>query len=376
MPKEQESKPAEKATNQKPAVPQTGLEQGGGPPPIPAGKVFSLPRSMQRRQVVAMQRIAGNRFVQRSLTGQVIQREGGSGANLSLIPALPDLESKRALALQVLKKAFGGLIKQDTQVTGVEGLDTLFAQYDQAMIRQGKTYKTGNEERPWQVNDAKNHPNMEKDFAGFNDPSSNRIFIDTKRQPDEQVATIGHELLHANASGEIISTFGRRVDEGMTEGLMKKAFAKSGYSAPGNFFQEEIVFAERLYGMLGENTMIAGYFGSLAAARSLMDTTFDKTGKFDNFASFVRKEDWKSVNLIFDQFQRIRSGSELEKKRAAILGMMHSWIVTDADLDDIRNIWGGCSEEEKAQLRPEIEANMTALTDHGDRAELRIIISS
>jgi hypothetical protein len=375
MPKEAEAKPAEKATTSKPAAPQTGLEQDGIPAPLPTGKVFALPRSMQRRQVRAMQRIAGNRFVQRTLTTNVIQRGKESG-DLSLIPTLPDLESKRALALKVLKKAYGGLIKQETEVAGVEGLDALFAQYDQAMISQDKYFRENGEDRKWKVNDAKNHPNMQKDFAGFNDPSSKKIFIDTKRQPDEQVATIGHELLHANASGEIISTFGRRVDEGMTESLMKKAFAKSGFSAPGNFFAEEITFVERLNGMLGENTMMSGYFGSLAAARSLMDTTFDKVGKFDSFAQFVRKGDWTSVNQIFDSFQKIRQGSEVEKKRAAILGLMNGWVFSDADLADVRNIWSGCSEDEKRELRPSIEANMNALSDHGDRAELRIIIGS
>jgi hypothetical protein len=107
-----------------------------------------------------------------------------------------------------------------------------------------------------------------------------------------------------------------------------------------------------------------------------MDTTFDKAGKFDSFAQFVRKEDWISVNQIFDSFQRIRQGSEVEKKRAAILGLMNGWVFSDADLADVRNIWSGCSEDEKNELRPSIEGNMNALSDHGDRAELRMIIGS
>jgi len=135
MPKEAQEKPVESPkTSRQQAASQTGLEQDGIPAPVTTGKSFVLPRIVRPRQLQALQRATGNRSVQRLLNRNVIQRQGG---NTVPIPALPDFESRRALALNAIKKAYGGLIKQEAKIVEVNGLSAMQTQYDQAMIRQG-----------------------------------------------------------------------------------------------------------------------------------------------------------------------------------------------------------------------------------------------
>ena len=75
----------------------------------------------------------------------MLQREGGEGGDTTPIPTLPDADAKQALALKVLKKAFGGLIKNEANVESAEGLSALQNQYDISMIIQGKKFREDGE---------------------------------------------------------------------------------------------------------------------------------------------------------------------------------------------------------------------------------------
>jgi hypothetical protein len=374
MPKEAQEKPVESPkTSRQQAASQTGLEQDGIPAPVTTGKSFVLPRIIKPKQLQALQRATGNRSVQRLLNRNVIQRQGG---NTVPIPALPDFESRRALALNAIKKAYGGLIKQEAKIVEVKGLSAMQTQYDQAMIRQGKVFVENDEETPWAPGDAARHPNISRDLAGFNDPSTGQIYIDTEKKADEQTATIAHEMLHANSSGEILSVLGRGVDEGITETLTKKAFEKAGYSAPGGYYAGEMAFVSALSSMFGENTIMYSYFNGVASLRSMMDTTLNDEGIFDKFAAQVRAKNYSWTDAFFRRYQKAREGSELEKKMNAIASRLGGWWVSDDDIAHIENIYRGASEDEQMHLRHAIESRLTSLSSHGQRARLRILIAS
>jgi hypothetical protein len=66
----------------------------------------------------------------------------------------------------------------------------------------------------------------------------------------------------------------------------------------------------------------------------------------------------------------------VDKKIAAIVSLLEGWWVSDDDIANIENIWSGSSPEEQDQMRQAISSRLLSLTDHGQRARLRILIGS
>jgi hypothetical protein len=308
--------------------------------------------------------------VQRKLETGVIQRQ--NGGNSIPIPILPDVQARRALALKVLKEAYGGLIRQESKVTGAS-TSQLRALYDASMVSQGKTFtESGGESRPWQAGDSANHPTTSGEFPGFFDSVTKKIVIDTSKDPDEQVVTLAHEMLHANSAGDMVTTLGRDVDEGMTESLTQMAFQNAGYSTSGGFFVGQTAFVGQLSSLMGANTMKFAYFRGVGILRSMMENTLEE-GVFDRFAIEVKKRNWAWLTPFFDRYQRTLTGSETDKKVAAVNSLL-DWWVSDADIAHIANIWNGSSEEEQRHIRATILARISSLSDHGQRAQLRSIM--
>ena len=196
--------------------------------------------------------------------------------------------------------------------------------------------------------------------------------IDTSEPADEQTATIAHELLHASESGDFLSTFGKQIDEGMTEHLTQKAFVKSGYTAPAGFFTSQIAFVGRLGGMFGENTMMYSYFNGTAILRSMMNSMLDDS-VFDRFALEARNNNTAWMDLFFQRYFQVQGGAEIDKKIAVINSLLDGW-VSDADLTNIENIYHGSSEDEQARLKAVISSRLDSLIDIGQRSRLRILI--
>ncbi len=347
------------------ADPQAGAQ----PSALLPADLFALPRAGMPHKLHLFQRAAGNRaVVQRLLNTNVIQREGET----TPIPPLADVEARRLLALSVLKKAYGGLIKQEPRVTEVKGIAAMQTLYDQSMIRQNKVYREGSTERPWQVGDAARRGDMNKDFPGFYDAGGN-IVLDTEKAPDEQTATLAHEMLHANSNGEVVSTFGKDVDEGITESLTQKAFKKAGYSAPGGYFVSNMEWVARLSGLFGENTVMYSYFNGVAPLRSMMNTTLDDEDAFDTFARAVRAKEWKDTHEMFDRWERAVNGTEIDKKIGAVTSRLDQFWVDDEDITAVENIFAGSSSEEQVSLKQVISPRIGNMSDHGHRARLRIL---
>jgi len=340
---------------------------------------------LRRQALVRMQRLQGNLAVQRFLATKVIQREGGAGGSgdTTPIPRLPDVEARRNFALLILKKAYGGRIKTEAKVAGTADEGALRTEYDAAMMRQGKKFREKGEGgaedqlRDWAPGDSAKHPDLKEagKFKGFNDPSSGQVFVDTSKEPDDQVATITHEMLHANASPDFPGTLGKQLDEGMTEKLTKNAFTASGYAAPSGQYESEVSFVQDIGAMVGEGTLVSAYFGGVDALRTMLNAQTDKD-VFAEFAAAARAKNWVWMKKFFHEyFDKLKGGSELDKKTAAINMALDGW-VTDADIANIAGIYQNASAEEKVQLRSIIQSRIGDLVDLGQRSQLRVIIGS
>jgi hypothetical protein len=383
MAAEHQAKKTEKAQPAKPVVEPAGPEIEAQPENLIASNLREMPPSIGRKQILRQQKVAGNRYVQRALLGSVIQRGPGpgGGGDTTPIPTLPDLEARRDLAIMILKKAYGGRIKAEAKVEGVPSEDVLRTKYDDAMMRQKKKFRAEGNNDPvdklpeWGPGDAARFKDTSKEFKGFNDPSSGAVFVDLSKKPDDQVATIAHEFLHASAAPDFAATLGKRIDEGMTEKLTQNAFTISGYTAPTGQNKTEVGFVANLGEMIGEGALTSAYFGGVDILRDMLNVGAEKN-IFEKFAEAARAENWKWMESFFNNYyDKMKGGSELQKKIASINYWLSGWVY-DEDLANIEAIYRDSSPEDKAQLRAVIEPQIGSLIDIGQRTRLRVLLVS
>ena len=370
MPKEHQSKSNEKAQPARPAAESAGTEiqPEGLNLALKPGGLAELPPALRPKYVMRLQQASGNQAVQRAIQTSIIQRQGGGGGNTAPIPALPDPEARRVLAVDVLKKAYGDKIKEKTKVVGVESESALRAEYDRSMIAQGKKFKETDENgeeklRDWQPGDAAKHPDMKKEFAGFNDPSGTQVYVDLSKPPDEQTATIAHELLHASSSGNFVAVLGKGIDEGMTEKLTIDAFARSGYSVTSGMFAEWVTFANRLVAAFGEGAMMNSYFGGTEALKNAINDLLGK-GSFLAFTQAVRNQQWDKVNDM------------ITRGKLAVLESLLSGWVSDDDIAAVEELYRNALDFERQQMRSAIQAAIPDLWSIGQRTRLRLLLAS
>jgi hypothetical protein len=384
MAAEHQAKKTEKAQPAKPVVEPAGPEIEAQPESFIAGSLREMPPSIGRKQILRQQKVAGNRYVQRALLGGVIQRGPGpgGGGDTTPIPTLPDFEARKNLAVAILKKAFGGRVKTETKVQAVSSGTELQSKYDAAMMRQQKKFRAEGNKDPtdklpdWGPGDAAKFKDTAdaESFKGFNDPSSGSVFIDTSKKPDDQVATITHEMLHASAAGDFQSTLGKRVDEGMTEKLTQNAFIISGYTAPTGQNESEVSFIQDLAAIVGEGTLTSAYFGGVDILRAMLNAQTDED-IFEKFAKAARTGDKKFMRDFFNENEKLKGGSELDKKIAAINLALDGWVSGD-DISNIEGIYSSASQEDKAALRNVIQPRIEELSDIGQRTRLRVLMVS
>lgn len=376
MPKEQLVKKAELTA----AAKQPARAERDAPilTEIPAPvTLLGLPLQLARAQVRYLQRSIGNGAVQHYLTAGVVQRGPGepTPGGAAPIPVLPSLEERRAKALFILKKGLGGRVKVEAEVQGALNESDLREAYDSAMIRMGRTFpaKKGEEPKKWEKGDSMKFAGTSGDFPGFFDPSKGRVMIDLKRPPDEQVATIVHEMIHANASPDFVTKFGRGMDEGMTEKLTRRAFTSAGYAAPTGYFETEISQVDTLGSLFGEGTLEAAYFGGPQIFESMFLGVTDDEDEYVKFCSQVRANNWDWLGSFANRWRQLMGKSEVEKKIGAIQEHL-SWLVGSEDVTHVENIIASCTPDEKAQIRTAVLPLVNSLMDHGFRARLRIAL--
>ncbi len=370
--KEAQTKTTEKAPASKsPAqVSELGLEAELAPAlPLPVG-LHAIPPALRPRQVERMQRIQGNQAVQRAIlqlaTANRIQRAPGGG-DTTPMPALPTPEERNAFAIMVLKKAYGDRIKADTPINAVADESALRAEYDRSMMAQGKTFKeTAADgtvtERPWAAGDSSKHPDMRSSFSGFRDTQNNQIYVDKSKPPDEQTATIAHEMLHASSGGALLGAYGKGLDEGVTEMLTIDAFAKSGYSVASDTYTEWVTFARRLSTAFG-GAVTDAYFGGLDALKNAIIERLGK-GSFTRFTTAMQSGNMALVNDM------------IERGAMAVVEDLFSGWVSDDDIAAIKELYNELVEPERSKIRYYIQNNITSLMNEGQRAELRFLIGS
>lgn len=372
MAKESLSKSNEKSQPTKPASesPELGhvSEWDESLVKIMPGSLADLPPNLKKQQIMKIQQLGGNLAVQRALQQNVIQRQGGGGGNTTPIPKLGEHAERQAFAIDILKKAYGDRIKSETKVNPVKSEAELRAEYDRSMIAQKKQFRDrddqGNEVlRDWQYGDTLKHPEMSKEFHGFRDTSNNQIYVDTSKPPDEQVATIAHEMLHASSSGNFLAVLGKPLDEGMTEKLTIDAFAKGGYSVASGVFVQEVALANRMCAAFGADVMTNAYFGGTEPLKDAINEKLGK-GSFYKFTQAVKAGDWATVNDMI-----------MRGKIATVEALFSGW-VSDEDLDGIEEIYRQSSGEEKAQIGAIIQANIPELWSIGQRTRLRVLLAS
>lgn len=384
MAAEHQVKKTEKAQPVKPSVEpaQPAFEQQ--PVSFVPGNLLDLPPSIGRKQILKQQKIAGNRYVQRSLMAKVIQRGPGQpgGGDTTPIPTLPDFEARKNLAVVILKKAYAGRIKTETKVQAVASGSELQTAYDGAMMRQKKKFRPEGNKDPvdklpdWGPGDAAKFKDTADadEFKGFNDPSSGSVYVDTSKKPDDQVATIVHEMLHASSSGDFPATLGKRVDEGMTEKLTQMAFTASGYAAPTGQNESEVSFIEDLGAITGIGTLTSAYFGGVDILRKMLNAQADKD-IFEKFALAARTGNTKDLREFFKDYEKLKAGSELDKKKGAINIALDGWVSGD-DISNIESIYMNATPEEKAELKILIQSRIEELVDIGQRTQLRVLLVS
>lgn len=147
--------------------------------------------------------------------------------------------------------------------------------YDDDCIARGVLYtdpRTG-ATRPWRRGDA------DPDIEGFALTDSSRIYV----QSDTTLPTAtAHELLHANTAADFRGAVGEAINEGATEHLAIKAVAAAGLPTVGPTgalaYPDQVTAVQQLIRVVGEDTLIAAYFGGsaslVAAYEALMPHTF------------------------------------------------------------------------------------------------------
>jgi hypothetical protein len=355
-----------KKTAQKPA-PQAGLQSSGD---LLSDVIRAEAGGLKPAQVLVLQRTTGNQWVQRRLQSELIQRQNAPTGNPTPIPALSTFESRTKLAEEILKKAYGDLIKKGASTTEkVASADEMYTKYDEAMVSDNRFNKETNGK--WKSGDAKKHPQMSKGLYGFQ--FGGKVYIDTSQPMDQQVVTTVHEMLHNNASGDFASVMGKSVDEGMTEKLTQQAIAASGYASAGPaVFQGEMGLIGQFEGLVGANTMKYAYFRGTDPLKSAVDAMF-KSGTFEILRNYIKRGDFTGLAAKIERLRNGDNKAEIEKKIETIRNLM-GWIVTDANISSIESIWNLSSPEEQTQIRNVLLPMVTSLNDFAQRARLRIMM--
>ncbi|MCJ7623602.1 MAG: hypothetical protein MUO76_08855 [Anaerolineaceae bacterium] len=370
----QQSQETQKTQKPKPEVPV--LQEGAATASAVAipYRLANLPPPLMRDNILALQRFAGNFFVQRMIEAHILQRQGGGSGSEVPIPALPEATAREELAVKILKDAYGGLIKKETKVVNVDDASQLRTYYDQTMMRLDKKFRESDDNlRDWKEGDATIHPNTSNEFYGYNDPHANKVYIDTSRDPDEQVATLVHEMLHNNSATDFVAVMGYDVDEGMTEMLTKEAFTKSGYTAPTGTYGDQVTYMTKMGEIFGANTLKMAYFKGTAILRSMMDKLAGE-GVFDKFILNANDKNYKWLWGFLDQQAKYMNTSEINKKKSIISALLSSWFVFDDDITNVENVYLGSTPEEQAELKMIIRSAIGSLSGHGHRARLRALI--
>jgi hypothetical protein len=185
---------------------------------------------------------------------------------------------------------------------------------------------------------------------------------------DQQLPTIVHEMLHLNAAGGFADAVKGAVDEGMTEKLTIKALQQAGKTIKAEYADER-AFVDRLIALVGEGTLTSAYFGGA----SILIGAFEAIRGEGKWAALMNALSTGRDDRVKALLEGPGNTSILNQKIAQIQDLLSGW-VTDDDVNQAITIIGTCSDDEKRTIYNTITGMIRDLSDHGQRARLRIAL--
>jgi hypothetical protein len=317
--------------------------------------------------------VHGNQYVQRAIeqspasapSSGVIQRQGGGGPGGGAPGAIGQAQAQKARAKDILVTAFGSVCRIKAPKVVVMNDAAIKQSFVQYQIRQGTKHPRKN--RRWESEDAQEINRLD----GYADRGADTVYI-LDQEDDAQIATLVHEMLHANANPGFPGMYKADIDEGATEYLTRVALAKSGVRAPtGGTYGPQVGLITLFVDMIGEGTLIQAYFSNPNALKNMVDT-IRGTGTWDLFwMRFMEKDYDGAWELLYPK----EGGSWVEHKIKLINGYLDGW-VSDDDISMIETICSTLSSEDLKTVRRAISPRIGSLWSHGQRARLRIALGA
>jgi hypothetical protein len=179
-------------------------------------------------------------------------------------------------------------------------------------------------------------------------------------------------MLHTNAAGGFASTVGADIDEGATEYLSIKACTQAGVAVKTPAYQGQVSLVTLLVQVIGEGTLTQAYFNSPDSLITMLETVRGE-GAFKT----LRKKLAEGGLSKAEAYLKAPRSPDWVKEKIKLINELLDWWVSDADLEQIRAIFSSIDDAEgKKAVREAILPRVTDLTDHGQRAKLRIILAS
>jgi hypothetical protein len=243
---------------------------------------------------------------------------------------------------------------------------TLRLRFDEMQIRKGTT--NPRTQAPWVTGDS---VGVFPQLFGFADRDNNTIYV-----PDgggggagDQLSTVVHEMLHTNAAGDWASTVGFAVDEGETEILTMKACTSQHVPMTPAYAAQRATTAQ-LVPIVGEDTLQRAYFGGGAGVIAAFDAVRGE-GKWKQLKQAMADGDREK----FDKILKAPKDSDWAIEKTNIIrGIIHSWWVTDEDVNRIIAICGTANPPDLHSIDVSISPELSSLTNEGQRARIRMAL--
>lgn len=311
----------------------------------------------------------GNRALMRLIqrdnpTAPAPDKPPAGGGGLPATPGIALNEANKKRAEKIISDAYGQRKAMTGKALFLED-GPLRDMHDDMQIRLARNKPDGT---PWAKGD---NAKVFRDFFGFADQAGATVYVlsmagGAGMDDTDQLATVAHELLHVNASGDWAGAVGAMIDEGVTETMTKKACRAAGV-APKDEYGGPVAFVAKLAAIVGQNTLEAAYFGGVA----ILKAAFEAVQGEGSWALFRAAKG--------DRLDRMLTAKHtpdwVKEKIYQMNDLLDGW-VSDADLDRIAGIWGTLEGGEKDQARAAIQGRVGDLIDIGQRSRLRVILGS
>jgi hypothetical protein len=371
---------------------ETGFYMGGiridSGDPVDQGSALigdrRLPASQRQAIARSIGRAHGNRHLGRviarlgSASAGIVQRNGdgpapapaapGTAAGGGPVGVIAAAEALKARAQEILKNTYGFI--KPIIPTPVQVVDeaTLRVKFDEMQVRKGtNNTRTG---EPWKMGDSLL---VFQRLDGFADRDNNVIYVPDGAggSAEGQLPTVVHEMLHTNAAGDWASTVGFAIDEGETENLALKACTAQRVPMTPTYASQRGLVGQ-LVPVVGEDTLQRAYFSGGAMVVAAFDAVRGE-GKWNDFKKAMGEGDREKVDKIL---KAPHQSDWAKEKIQIILGLIHSWWVTDEDVGRIVAICGTASPEDLRAISAAVSPEVSSLMNEGQRARIRFALGA